>query len=160
RVKVGDDEIVRLAGDADATGIDAPFGWPALFADAVRRWSDGEPWPAPLSDDTRRPLRLRGTDLRIHEQTGKWPLSASADSIAMCAMRAVTILSRLGEVDRVDGPHFEVYPGAALKHWGLDSAGYKRERPARERLLAALAPPGGWLVLTAEQRLELTRTDH
>jgi predicted nuclease with RNAse H fold len=161
-LKVGrsDDDIVELAGGVDATGIDAPFGWPMLFVDAVRRWSEGETWPAPLSADTRRPLRLRETDRWIHEQTGKWPLSVSADSIAMCAMRAVTILSRLGDVDRVDGPHFEVYPGAALKRWGLDSAGYKRERQARERLLDALAPPGGWLLLTDAQRVELARTDH
>jgi hypothetical protein len=131
-----------------------------MFVDAVRRWSEGERWPAPLGEHTRRPLRLRETDLWIHKQTGKWPLSVSADSIAMCAMRAVTILSRLGDVDRVNGPRFEVYPGAALKRWGLDSAGYKRERPARERLLEALAPPAGWLVLSGRQRAELVRTDH
>ncbi|WP_028066174.1 DUF429 domain-containing protein [Solirubrobacter soli] len=158
RVGVGDDEIVRLAADADATGIDAPFGWPTTFVDAIRRWAEGEAWPAPLGDETRRPLRLRATDLWIHEQTGKWPLSVSADSIAMCAMRAVTILSRLGSVDRVDGPHFEVYPGAALRRWKLDSTGYKRDRSARERLVEALAP--GLLVLDDEQRVELARTDH
>jgi predicted nuclease with RNAse H fold len=160
QVGAGDDPIVRLAREADATGIDAPFGWPGPFVDAVRRWTDGEPWPIPLNRETSRSLRLRATDLWLQQQVGKWPLSVSSDTIAMCAMRAVTLLTQLGDVDRVAGPYYEVYPGAALKRWGIDAAGYKRERADRERVIRELAPPGGWLTVTDEQRAKLAETDH
>lgn len=160
-VGVGNERILALAKGAAATGIDAPFGWPTTFVECVAAWSDGKPWPTPLlGDPARRSLRLRETDLWTHGQIGKWPLSVSSDSIAMCAMRAVTILSRMGEVDRVDGPYFEVYPGAALRRWNIDATGYKRDRSARERVVRELAPPGGWLVLADQQRDELARTDH
>ena len=135
-VGVGNERILALAKGAAATGIDAPFGWPTTFVECVAAWSDGKPWPTPLlGDPARRSLRLRETDLWTHGQIGKWPLSVSSDSIAMCAMRAVTILSRMGEVDRVDGPYFEVYPGAALRRWNIDATGYKRDRSARERVV-------------------------
>ena len=122
---------------------------------------DGGGWTPEWNLDTRRELRLRETDRRVYGETKKWPLSVSADSIAMCAMRAVTLLSRLGSVDRVNGQQYEVYPGAALIQWGLatDAVGYKRERDVRELLLDRLAPDGGWLVL-GEHRDELARTDH
>lgn len=38
-VGADDDAITSLAGDADAVGIDAPFGWPAPFVETS--WSIG-----------------------------------------------------------------------------------------------------------------------
>jgi predicted nuclease with RNAse H fold len=165
-VGVGNDEIVELMLDADATGIDAPFGWPDRFVAAVTGWMADDVWSETWDDDTRRLLRLRETDRWLQRTIRKWPLSVSADSIAMCAMRAVTLLRAASNaehrIERVRGPYFEVYPGAALIAWDLAavSTGYKRLADSRERLVEAIAPPGGWLVLTPEQRAKLVATDH
>ena len=37
-----DPDIVRRAADADVTAIDAPFGWPRPFADALRAYAAGD----------------------------------------------------------------------------------------------------------------------
>jgi len=158
--------IVDLMAEADATGIDAPFGWPARFLAAIAAWNSDGRWAEPWDADTVRLLRLRETDRWIQSQTRKWPLSVSADSIAVCAMRAAALLSAATaggpEMDRLDGPYFEVYPGAALIAWNLagESVRYKKDRDARAKLMEALAPTDGWLELSDEVRGSCIHSDH
>lgn len=137
-IGVGNDALVERLRGGDPAGIDAPFGWPARFVAAVAGWNEAGVWPGPWDRGTQRELRLRETDRWIAAEIGKWPLSVSADSIAMCAMRTATVLHALGPVDRVRGPRFEAYPAAALLRWGIPSVGYKRDSAVRGRVLAAL----------------------
>jgi predicted nuclease with RNAse H fold len=140
--------LLPLARAADAVGVDAPLGWPRRFVAAVRGWSERGAWEEPWEPDARRALRLRATDRWIAALPGhRPPLSVSADSIGVCAMRASALLAELGppEIDRVGGPVFEVYPAAALRCWEQDATGYKRDAAVRAALLSALA--GDWLDL-------------
>lgn len=108
-------------------GIDAPFGWPEPFLDAVAAYRTGPAWPTGL-DNPLDECRLRETDRAVHRRSGKWPLSVSADKIAAPAMRCATLLTdiagRLGDdaVER-DGSGLccEVYPDPALRHWTDDT---------------------------------------
>ncbi len=140
---VGADDAAILARHAacDATGIDAPFGWPVDFLDFVAR--HGHPptappapppgWGPPLRDR----LRFRATDRVVRGITGRWPLSASSDLIAVPMFRCLGLLAAMGVADRSgDGRVFETYPAVALARWGLTDAGYKGK--ARRDRLAAL----------------------
>lgn len=71
-----DKELDRLINTADAVGIDAPFGWPEEFVQAVARWKRTV-W----SKDDRRRLQFRATDLYVQDQLKIWPLSVSTDRI-------------------------------------------------------------------------------
>jgi predicted nuclease with RNAse H fold len=93
---------------ADRVGIDAPFGWPAPFVQAVA----APTWPA---DVPRASLVLRETDRWIHARTGKRPMSVSTDRIAYCAMRCAALLR--GEPRDGSGRCVEAYPDAALRTW-------------------------------------------
>src|SRR3954451_2773286 len=109
--------------DADAVGIDAPFGWPRRFVAAVSAWSSAGTWSEPWNDEARRALRLRATDRWVARRAGaRAPLSVSADSIGVCAMRACSLLHAFdgAGLDRVRGPVYEVYPAGALREWGFD----------------------------------------
>jgi predicted nuclease with RNAse H fold len=111
-----DATLLELAERADKVGIDVPLGWPDEFVAAVGAHSGGAGWPEP---EDRRLLRFRATDLAVWSTVGRPPLSVSADRIALCAMRAARLLSRL-EVDRAgSGKVVEVYPAAALRRWGV-----------------------------------------
>lgn len=143
-VGVDDDAALAAMARAEWTGIDAPFGWPNAFVEAMSafaergEWRDGE-------------LRLRATDLAVRRITGITPLSVSSDRIAVVAFRCARLLSRLETVDRV----VEVYPAAALHQWKIERRGYKGGRAAqreerravRERIVAALPD---WLDLDAD----------
>jgi hypothetical protein len=157
-----DDALVAFCAGADRVGIDAPFGWPVAFVEAVAAWTEGQPWPARFAE--RRLLRLRETDRVVHEVTGKTPLSVSTDAIGVCALRAVELVSRLqpGPRDLVRGRAVEVYPGAALRQWGLGdaAAGYKREVAARERLIAAVLAQAPWLEVGPQDLAAMVGTDH
>ena len=58
-------------------------------------------------------------------------LSVAADKLAHTALRAVGLLTKLGQagldVDRsgMTGKVVEVYPAASLEYWGLQHRGYK-----------------------------------
>lgn len=117
------EDLLALIGDADLSGIDAPFGWPAPFVEAVRSWDEFGGWPATGSLAS---LRYRTTDLLIRKP--RLPLSVSSDLIGVTAMRCASILASLGDaVDRsgMSGPAIEVYPAAALFRWGLRAERYK-----------------------------------
>ena len=138
------------------TGIDCPFGWPTAFLAFLCATSrpSGEPLPA-WSEQYRHDLRFRITDLRVHEVTGRWPLSVSSDRIGVAAYRCQGLLTRMGVVDRSgDGRVYEVYPAAALKQWGLPSTGYKkgRGRTLRAELVDRLQGRAAWLRLSEQQR--------
>jgi predicted nuclease with RNAse H fold len=138
---LSDDSIVRWSRDPSvaATAIDAPFGWPSSFANAIATYDLGRPFPEPSGED----LWLRVTD-RVVQKTFRRPLSVSSDKIAYPAVRAARLLSRLGpnppaRRDGLDGV-IEVYPAAALAKWMIDPGRYKRPDglEARRTLLAAL----------------------
>ena len=92
-----------LAGGG-MVAIDAPFGWPVPFVEAVERHRAG----LPFGDAPSRSLRLRTTEQSIE---GRPPLSVSSDRIATVAFRAARLLDALGGVRR-DGQDrvIEVYP--------------------------------------------------
>lgn len=157
-LNVDDDALISEIADADFTGIDAPFGFPEPFADAVARWRTGGSWPT----DEVRALRFRRTDFAVQELTGRWPLSVSSDLIALPAWRCARLLTRLGIVVR-DGSQgvFEVYPGAALSAWRFERAGYKTNAEVRAKLVASLVDRSqGWLDLDEGVHAACVATDH
>jgi predicted nuclease with RNAse H fold len=118
-----DDKLDELIADATVVGIDAPFGWPTAFVEAVASWKSTVWSPA-----ERKCLQFRETDLEVQRELGIWPLSVSSDRIALPAMRAMALLERHKVRNRAgDGKFFEVYPAASLKVWGLDCRGYKND---------------------------------
>ena len=82
-LRCDDDQLDHLIDRADVVGIDAPFGWPKAFVEAVAGWSEIS-W----SSENRKRLQFRGTDLFVRQTLGIWPLSVSTDRIALPAMRA------------------------------------------------------------------------
>lgn len=160
---VDDINIVELAKSADVTGIDAPFGWPRPFVDAIAAYTAGTPWPHQKPEG----LWLRRTDERAMVIAGgRAPLSVSSDRIARPAERAARLLTLLGSDERAvarDGSDgiIEVYPAGALRCWGIPSDGYKRPNgvAARERILDTIvdALP---IVSSAADRSALIGTDH
>jgi hypothetical protein len=110
-------------GPITKVGIDAPFGWPDEFVDAISEYRESDTWPSEI-DHSRAQFRLRETDRIVHALTGKEPLSVSSEWIAMCAMRCATLLSYIGlrlgpaSVARAgSGLCCEVYPDPALRLW-------------------------------------------
>lgn len=155
---VYDDTILAFADEVDRVGIDAPFGWPDEFVEAVAAFHRGLPWPGRAEADQpafRRRLRFRLTDLVVSRRLGRTPLSVSSDLIAVPAMRCAYLLDRLSEewgspVDRVGrGRVVETYPAAALAEWGLTHRGYKgaRNRETLAGLADALLASAPWLDL-------------
>ncbi|MBJ7470746.1 MAG: DUF429 domain-containing protein [Solirubrobacteraceae bacterium] len=144
------ERLVAFApGEGRVVGIDAPFGWPVAFVEAVSNWEAGD-----LQGFRKRPeLRLRATDRFVQATSGVTPLSVSVDRIGSTAMLCVEVLSRYAR--RLDAPKIdraralsgvaEVYPAAALRLWTADdgrqlqAASYKTSAPAREELLLQVA---------------------
>ena len=136
------------------TAIDAPFGWPAPFVEALTAHDRLDPWPSEI-DGERKRFERRATDFFVHDAGCKLPLSVSTDRIAYCAMRCAVILGDLSRVlDRAElardgsGRVAEAYPDAALRRWlpdlwaGAPKDSYKGRAATavvrRERLLAGL----------------------
>jgi predicted nuclease with RNAse H fold len=147
RIGCDDALLDHLIKSADAVGIDAPFGWPQRFVEAVASWTAVD-WSA----EGRNQLRFRETDFEVRKITGRWPLSVSTDRIALPAMRAMALLHRHGVTDRSGhGKFFEVYPAGSLKCWGLRSRGYKKMDDEclayRREILSALRQQLPWLTL-------------
>jgi predicted RNase H-like nuclease len=152
---IDDDSLVRAVRGGGWVGIDSPFGWPATFVDAVSAYSRREPWPKADRDV----LRYRLTDRTVRQELRVSPLSVSSDLIGVTAWRCARLLTLAGEgrkaADRSGRDKIvEVYPGAALKRWGLDRRGYKTsgnaekkrgQRAKRAALLDALEKTASWL---------------
>lgn len=133
--------LLDLMSQADRVAIDAPFGWPEDFVDAVSGWRARDSW----TEHARPALRFRATD-RFVKDHARAPLSVSSDRIASTAMLCADLLAthctaRDEPLDRVAGHAVEAYPAAALVAWGLSVKGYKaREATAvRRALLDSLA---------------------
>ncbi len=152
---ISEESLVDAVRSGTWLGIDSPFGWPAIFVDAVSGYARREPWPDAPPDL----LRYRLTDRLVRDQLKLSPLSVSSDLIGVTAWRCARLLTlaRAGReaADRTGRDQIvEVYPGAALKRWGLDRRGYKTsgnaekkraQRSKRELLLRELDRSARWL---------------
>lgn len=144
---VGDEEIVRLFGGSDMTGIDCPLGWPDAFLPFIAGHLTFDAGPVLAYDgiEGRRLLAYRETDRFVTSQTGLIPLSVSADRLAHPAMRCAVIQAKIArdvgpQARDGSGRLAEVYPAASLKLWGIHARGYKgRGAPEAEKLSSALA---------------------
>jgi len=148
-----DGRLLDLMSDRAVTkvGVDAPFGWPLAFIDAIATYRDRAEW----LDMEANEMRFRATDLRVAQETGQTPLSVAMSDLAWPAMRCARLFSALtpteGQLDRSGAGRFvEVYPAAALRRWGLvtgtKDASYKGSKPGRhERRVELLAGIRGQL---------------
>jgi len=168
RSGLDDEALLDAISGADKVGIDAPFGWPDEFVDAVAAHRDGTGWPGSGEDQDiyRFHLSFRATDRRLIERGSRRPLSVSTDLIGVVAMRCAYLLDRLaarGEpVDRAGtGKVIEAYPAPALSGWGMSAVGYKsRVGVARlPELLSTLEEGLGGIEMTQQQR-ESAESDH
>ena len=168
RSGLDDAALLEAIGGADKVGIDAPFGWPDEFVEAVSAHRNRSGWPGSGEDQDlyRFQLSFRATDRRLIEHGARRPLSVSTDLIGVVAMRCAYLLDRLaafGEpVDRAgSGKLVEVYPAPTLTSWGLSPTGYKSRVGASRlpELLSRLEDGLGGLEMTLQQR-ELAGSDH
>jgi predicted nuclease with RNAse H fold len=168
RAGLNDEDLLEAISEADKVGIDAPFGWPDDFVDAVVAHRDRAGWPGSAEDQDlyRFHLSFRATDRRLIEHGARRPLSVSTDLIGVVAMRCAYLLDRLaarGEpVDRAgSGKVIEAYPAPALSAWGLSAVGYKsRVGVARiPELLSRVEDGLGGIQMTPQER-ELAGADH
>lgn len=143
-----DRALLELARGRKKVAIDAPFGWPNEFVDALVAHRTGGPWPEHDEDapeTLRAALRFRETD-RVVMDTRR-PLSVSTDKLGVTAMRCAALLHRWSLEEDVDrsgrGKFVEVYPAAALVRWGFAGGRYKNAHrdmlpPLLERVCQAL----------------------
>jgi hypothetical protein len=131
-------------------GVDIPFGWPHAFGDFVSKWTPTGTAAPPSSND----FRYRHTDLVVQRELQKWPLSVSADRIALGArswigashgqslQSQVDVLGEWPEAS-LTPRIIEVYPIATLKafarrHPDFQIAGYKTDESVRGELWDAI----------------------
>jgi hypothetical protein len=172
-----DDErlVAAMSGEDGAPrpakiAIDAPLGWPVDF---VRGVADPAKWPVEIGAKRDR-VERRATDVWVHEQTGKRPLSVTADWVAYPAMRGAGILAHwmaeTGEtIDRsgVRGRVCEAYPDPAIRCFDLwppapitPRQSYKGDaRDVRTAILDALATRAPWLALSDDHRERCIESD-
>jgi predicted nuclease with RNAse H fold len=169
-LRAGRDDAALLEAieAADKVAIDAPFGWPDEFVEAVSAHHNRAGWPGGGQDQDlyRFQLSFRATDRRLIEQGARRPLSVSTDLIGVVAMRCAFLLDRLaafGEpVDRAgSGKVVEAYPAPALLTWGLSATGYKSRVGVTRlpELLSQLEEGIRGIQMTSQQR-ELACSDH
>ena len=168
RPGLDDQELLDSISFADKVGIDAPFGWPDEFVEAVSAHRNRAGWPGSGEDQDlyRFHLSFRLTDRRLIEGGARRPLSVSTDLIGVVAMRCAFLLDRLaarGEpVDRAgSGKVIETYPAPALTSWGLSATGYKSRVGAARlpELLSQLDEGLGGIEMSGVQR-DLAASDH
>jgi predicted nuclease with RNAse H fold len=184
---IDDDSIIRAVADCPKFGIDCALGWPIAFVEFLNQHShiDGPHQDFDGGIESRRKLAYRETDRHVREVTGRWPLSVSTDRLGMTAMRCAGLLSKLtaavasgasestaasgasGEaqsnsnsIDRSgSGRVVEIYPGASLRLWGFDTAGYRNSPEIRARLLSDIQAAAPWLALEKFTELMVSSCD-
>ena len=165
---LADGELLEAITIADKVGIDAPFGWPDEFVEAVSAHHNRAGWPGAGEDQDiyRFHLSFRATDRKLIAGGARRPLSVSTDLIGVVAMRCAFLLDRLAAqgdpVDRMgSGKVIEAYPAPALISWGLSATGYKSRVGAARlpELLSQLEEGLGGLELSSLQR-DLAGSDH
>jgi predicted nuclease with RNAse H fold len=163
---VDDAQIVEEAKGANKIGIDCAFGWPVEFFEFLTQHMNPNQKPKGIDGamEWRRTLSFRETDRQVRKLTGRWPLSVSTDRLALTAMRNAGLLARFQEAgintDRAgEGTACEVYPGATLRLWGFDTAGYRTEESKRAELLEKLNAHAPWLTLSSFEEQMLYSTD-
>jgi hypothetical protein len=121
--------LLHELGPGDRAGVDCPFGWPVDFVSAITAHASGEQWPGRGEDSVqyRARMRLRLTDRRVAEVTGRPPLSVAFDKLGATAARWAHLEDVLAaggrRVDRTGaGLIAEVYPVAARRRWNLSSS--------------------------------------
>lgn len=174
-----DSLLLELARHADKVAIDAPFGWPVEFVDAIAGHRRGDLWPGAHKTSTdeqvafRARLSYRETDRAVFEYLGRLfprgnhpqPLSVSTDRIGITAMRCAQLLERMAPgapVDRMGaGKVVEAYPAAALSIWGLASSRYKgiAGRRALESLADSVLAAHRFALSGAHRALLASRDD-
>jgi len=163
---VDDARIVEATKGASKLGIDCAFGWPVEFFEFLTQHMNPNQKPKGIDGamEWRRTLSYRETDREVRKITGRWPLSVSTDRLGLTAMRNAGLLARFQEagvnVDRSgEATACEVYPGATLRLWGFDTAGYRTEDNKRAELLAKLKTRATWLDLSSFEDQMLQSTD-
>jgi len=163
---LSDEQLVKLTKGANKIGIDCAFGWPVEFFEFLTQHMNPNQKPKGIDGamDWRRTLSYRETDREVRKITGRWPLSVSTDRLGLTAMRNAGLLARFQEaginVDRSgEGTACEVYPGATLRLWGFDTAGYRTEDNKRAKLLEKLKAQAPWLDLSGFEDQMLDSTD-
>lgn len=158
-----DDALVRAAHDADVIAIDAPFGWPRRWADAVAAHRPGATFSA---EGATSQLTSRQTDRWISEFTGVRPLAVGANLIGATAIRCARLVHEIGyrvDLGAVPVPPFvtEVYPAAALSVLGISYRLYKGKAVAAARvaLLDQLVAAGLPIELDADGRRTMEASD-
>lgn len=148
--KLNDAALLALMRDdrVSKVAIDAPFGWPLAFVDALVTFRDRIDWPGLDAPE----VHFRTTELHVQTSTGQRPMSAAMTNLAWPTVRCARLLSALMmegiDVDRRGGGQVaEVYPAAGLLRWQLSPArsledpgsykGPKADRRARRVLLVA-----------------------
>lgn len=153
-----DEDIVNSTSSVAKIGIDCALGWPVEFVSFLTQHAQAGQDPSVSTEfdggiDWRRRLAYRESDRHVREVTGRWPLSVSTDRLGMTAMRAAGLLAKLQrsgvEIDRSGaGKIVEIYPGASLRGWGFNTAGYRNSPDLRSELLGELCGQAPWLDLT------------
>ena len=162
---LADHDLIAKTINADKIGIDCALGWPIKFFEFLKNHQDLK--NQTLIDggiDYRRELAYRETDRAIHKQTGRWPLSVATDRLGLTAIRAAGLLSKYQQsgvvIDRSgEGKLVEVYPGATLRSWQLETKNYRVDKQARLALLEQLQTLAPWLELGEHKELMLDSTD-
>lgn len=152
-----DAALVAATKEADKVGVDAPFGWPEPFADAIAAHRKG----GPMGTAPVEALRLRETDIYVWKQVKRQPFSVSTDRIAVPALRAARVLRPRDRIGR--GKLVEVYPAAALKRWGFSPNGYKGDDGAKVRCSLVekfCREIRGWCSVGAASRVAFFASDH
>lgn len=167
-----DDEILiqMSRDDVSVSAIDAPFGWPIVFAESLLGYSAHGSWPDPPGKQLKQEaMRLRATDRAVYEETKLTPLSVSTDKIGVVAMRCARLPAAYWQAsgqppDRSGmGGVVEVYPAAALVQWGIsqrsgvsDPGTYKGNSSAaaarRVRIIEAIVSAAPWLEINEKVR--------
>jgi len=160
---VTDDDVIALAAGADVIAIDAPFGWPTAWANAVAKHRPGDPF---LATGLPATLTRRATDSWVAANVGIYPLSVGANLIGATAIRCARLVHRLNlpvDTGEVGSGRFvsEVYPAAALVRWGLPHRLYKGRvlATARTALIDALVEAGLPVAIRADARREIESSD-